>query len=54
MKKSVGEKSLQGAKNSFEVFQCLSPTKKEASKQDEAKYIFLLERNERYMNDLVR
>ena len=55
MKKSVGEKSLIQAKNSFELFQGVSPSKKDPTyKQEEAKYVFLLERSEREMGHLVR
>ena len=34
MKKSVGEKSLVQAKNSFEIYEGLSPVKREPLKQD--------------------
>lgn len=54
MKKSVGEKAMSAAKNSFEVYENLSPSKKEGFKQDESKYTFLLERNEREMSQMVR
>ena len=48
MKKSVGEKSLNQAKNSFEIFEVASPFKREPStKETDTKYSFLLERNEK-------
>lgn len=52
MKKSVGEKNNSAAKNSFEIFETLSPAKLHS--KDESKYIFLLERSEREIAQLTR